>query len=49
MEKQLREMDIEMEELEKKYYKKIAELLIVMQAHCEVKTDIINGFDKLGL
>ena len=43
------EMDKEIEELEKAYLKKIARLLVMTQIHCEIKTDIYNKFDKMGI
>ena len=42
-------MDKEIEELEKAYLKKIARLLVMTQIHCEIKTDIYNKFDAMGI
>ena len=42
-------LDKEKEELEKEYLSLIAKLLVMTQVHCEIKTDMYNEFDKLGL
>ena len=49
LENKKREKDQEIEDLEKEYLRKIAELLVMTQIHCEIKTDIYNVFDKLGI
>ena len=35
--------------MEKDYLSKIARLLIMTQIHCEIKTDIYNKFDTMGI
>ena len=42
-------LDIEIEGMEKEYMVKIAKLLLMAQAHCEIKTDINYMFDEMGL
>ena len=37
------------DELEKKDLSKVAELLLLSQVHCEIKTEINAEFDKLGV
>ena len=49
MEETKNKLDIEIDGLEKDYLKKIAKLLVMTQVHCEIKTDMYNEFDKLGL
>ena len=43
------EKDKEIEKLEKEYLEKIARLLVMTQIHCEIKTDIYNKFDSMGI
>jgi hypothetical protein len=43
------EKDKEIDRLEKEYLEKIARLLVMTQIHCEIKTDIYNKFDKMGI
>lgn len=37
------------DELERQYLAKIAKLLVMAQVHCEIKTEINNKFEKLGI
>lgn len=56
MKQNIDKLSIELEEknnivddLEKKYLAKVAELLVLSQVHCEIKTEINAEFDKLGV
>ena len=49
MEEKKNKLDIEIDGLEKDYLKKIAKLLVMTQVHCEIKTDIYDEFNKLGV
>jgi len=49
LEKEKNEKDKEIDRLEKVYLEKIARLLVMTQIHCEIKTDIYNNFDKMGI
>lgn len=42
-------LDQELDKLEKEYLVKIARIMLMAQAHCEIKTDINYIFDELGL
>ena len=46
---ELEEKNKIVDELEKKYLSKVAELLLLSQVHCEIKTEINAEFDKLGV
>ena len=47
--KKKKKLDKDKEDLEKEYLSLIAKLLVMTQVHCEIKTDMYNEFDKLGL
>ena len=49
LEERKERLDKEIEDLERDYLAKIAKLLVMTQVHCEIKTDIYNEFDKLGV
>ena len=49
LEKEKEEKEEEINKLEKEYLEKIAKLLIMTQIHCEIKTDIYNKFDAMGI
>jgi hypothetical protein len=49
LEKERDEKEEEIKRLEKEYLEKIAKLLIMTQIHCEIKTDIYNKFDTMGI
>ena len=49
LEEQKEKLDREIEDLERDYLAKIVKLLVMTQVHCEIKTDIYNEFDKLGV
>ena len=49
LEKEKDKKEEEINRLEKEYLKKIAKLLIMTQIHCEIKTDIYNKFDSMGI
>ena len=49
LERKKENLDKEIDDLEKDYLKKIAKLLVMTQVHCEVKTEIYNEFNKLGI
>ena len=46
---QSEKQDKEIDELERRYLAKIAELLVLSQVHCEIKTEINAEFDQLGV
>ncbi len=46
---QLESKTKDIDELERQYLAKIAELLVLSQTHCEIKTEINAEFDKLGV
>ena len=46
---ELEEKNKIVDELEKKYLSKVAELLLLSQVHCEIKTEINAEFDQLGV
>ena len=46
---QSEQQDKEIDELERRYLAKIAELLVLSQVHCEIKTEINAEFDQLGV
>lgn len=46
---QSEKQDQEIDELERRYLAKIAELLVLSQVHCEIKTEINAEFDQLGV
>ena len=39
----------EIEKKEKEYLAKIAKLLVMTQVHCEIKTEINQKFDEMGV
>ena len=49
LEKEKDKKEEEINRLEKEYLEKIAKLLIMTQIHCEIKTDIYNKFDAMGI
>ena len=49
MENDKEQLDKEINELEKDYLKKMAELMVMTQVHCELKEEIYNEFNKLGV
>ena len=46
---ELEEKNKIVDKIEKKYLSKVAELLLLSQVHCEIKTEINAEFDKLGV
>ena len=42
------EKEKEIQRLEKEYLKKISELLIMIQVHCEIKDEMYKNFKKSG-
>ena len=40
--------DKKIRELENEYTEKISELLILVQMHCEIKTDMYEKFEEIG-
>ena len=46
---QSEKQDKEIDELERRYLAKIAELLVLSHVHCEIKTEINAEFDQLGV
>ena len=49
LEEKKEKLDKQIDDLEKDYLKKIAKLLVMTQVHCEIKTEIYNEFNKLGV
>lgn len=47
--KEMENRDKDIDELERQYLAKIAKLLVMAQVHCEIKSDINNKFEKLGI
>lgn len=47
--KEMENRDKDIDELERQYLAKIAKLLVMAQVHCEIKSEINNKFEKLGI
>ena len=41
--------DKKIKELENEYFEKISELLVMIQVHCEIKTDMFMKFKEAGV
>lgn len=44
-----KELNSEIDDLERNYQSKVSDLLILTKIHCQTKADIQNLFDELGL
>ena len=49
LKEQSKQLDGQLDLLEKEYLAKITKLLLMAQVHCEIKTEINYLFDELGM
>jgi hypothetical protein len=49
MKEELINLDFEIEKLEKEYLTNVSKLMLMAYTHCELKADIVDVFDHVGI
>ena len=49
MKEESNNLDLEIEKLEKEYLANVSKLMLMAYTHCELKADIVDVFDHIGI